>query len=94
MGSLNNVKKNLSLGRKPTAGAQEPARKSSRKRVPKKYLQKTVAMYDFKTEKDGELSFHVGQIIYVTKRHGQGWSEGYADGRTGAFPSNFVTHCE
>ena len=53
-----------------------------------------MAMYDFKTEKDGELSFHAGQIIYVTKRHGQGWSEGYANGKTGAFPTNFVTHSE
>ena len=69
-------------------------RKSSRKRVPKTYLAKAVAIYDFKTEKEGELSFNAGQIIYVLRRHNEGWSEGYADGKTGAFPSNFVTHSD
>ena len=49
-------------------------------------------MYDFRTEKEGELSFDVGQIIYVTKRISEAWSEGYANGKTGVFPSNFVAH--
>ena len=57
-------------------------------------MEKAKAIYDFKTEKEGELSFKAGQIIYVIRRHDQGWSEGYADGKTGVFPSNFVTHSD
>ena len=49
-----------------------------------------MAIYDFITDKEGELSFESGQIIYVTKRHGEGWLEGCTDGSTGLFPSNFV----
>ena len=53
-----------------------------------------MAIYDFRTDKEEELSFDVGQIIYIVKRHDDGWSEGYADGKTGLFPSNFVAQTE
>lgn len=38
-----------------------------------------------------QLCFKKGQILSITQREDGGWWEGTLDGKTGWFPSNYVT---
>ncbi|XP_078519555.1 abl interactor 1 isoform X21 [Lissotriton helveticus] len=58
--------------------------------APKIYLEKVVAIYDYCKDKDDELSFMEGSIIYVIKKNDDGWYEGVSNGVTGLFPGNYV----
>ncbi|XP_031706165.1 abl interactor 1a [Anarrhichthys ocellatus] len=49
-----------------------------------------VAIYDYNRDKDDELSFMEGAIIYVIKKNDDGWFEGVSGGVTGLFPGNYV----
>lgn len=49
-----------------------------------------VAIYDYSKDKDDELSFMEGAIIYVIKKNDDGWFEGVSNGVTGLFPGNYV----
>ena len=49
------------------------------------------ALYDYTKDKDDELSFMAGALIYVTKKNDDGWYEGVTEpGHTGLFPGNYV----
>lgn len=55
------------------------------------FLYPTVeALYDYTKDKDDELTFTAGTIIYVVKKNDDGWFEGIADGIAGLFPGNYV----
>jgi len=58
--------------------------------VPKNYLEKVVAIYDYNADKEDELTFQEGQVIYVLKKNDDGWWEGVMEGITGLFPGNYV----
>ncbi|XP_029109515.1 abl interactor 1-like isoform X1 [Scleropages formosus] len=58
--------------------------------APKNYLEKVVAIYDYTKDKDDELSFMEGAIIYIIKKNDDGWFEGVCNGVTGLFPGNYV----
>ncbi|KAK7881498.1 hypothetical protein WMY93_029907 [Mugilogobius chulae] len=58
--------------------------------APKNYIEKVVAIYDYTKDKDDELSFMEGAIIYVVKKNDDGWFEGVCGGVTGLFPGNYV----
>ncbi|XP_069552618.1 abl interactor 1a isoform X7 [Brachyistius frenatus] len=58
--------------------------------APKTYVEKVVAIYDYARDKDDELSFMEGAIIYVIKKNDDGWFEGVSNGVTGLFPGNYV----
>jgi len=58
--------------------------------VPKNYLEKVLAIYDYNADKEDELTFTEGQTIYVLKKNDDGWWEGVMDGITGLFPGNYV----
>ncbi|XP_042366229.1 abl interactor 1a isoform X5 [Plectropomus leopardus] len=58
--------------------------------APKNYIEKVVAIYDYSKDKDDELSFMEGAIIYVIKKNDDGWFEGVSNGVTGLFPGNYV----
>ncbi|XP_029385209.1 abl interactor 1a isoform X13 [Echeneis naucrates] len=58
--------------------------------APKSYIEKVVAIYDYSKDKDDELSFMEGAIIYVIKKNDDGWFEGVCNGVTGLFPGNYV----
>ncbi|XP_030612461.1 abl interactor 1a isoform X8 [Archocentrus centrarchus] len=58
--------------------------------APKNYIEKVVAIYDYSKDKDDELSFMEGAIIYVIKKNDDGWFEGLCNGVTGLFPGNYV----
>ncbi|XP_032807416.1 abl interactor 1 isoform X13 [Petromyzon marinus] len=58
--------------------------------APKSYLEKVVAVYDYNKDKEDELSFQEGSIIYVIKKNDDGWYEGTMNGQTGLFPGNYV----
>ncbi|XP_013886258.1 abl interactor 2 isoform X3 [Austrofundulus limnaeus] len=58
--------------------------------APRNYLEKVVAIYDYARDKDDELSFQEGAIIYVIKKNDDGWYEGVMNGTTGLFPGNYV----
>ncbi|KAK7893523.1 hypothetical protein WMY93_022675 [Mugilogobius chulae] len=45
-----------------------------------------VAIYDYTRDKEDELSFQEGAIIYVIKKNDDGWYEGVMNGTTGLFP--------
>ncbi|XP_018321323.1 abl interactor 2 [Agrilus planipennis] len=61
--------------------------------VPKNYIEKVVAIYDYYADKDDELSFQESSVIYVLKKNDDGWWEGVMDGITGLFPGNYVEPC-
>ncbi|KAM6953537.1 abl interactor 1a isoform 1-T1 [Aplochiton taeniatus] len=58
--------------------------------APKVYAEKVVAIYDYCQDKDDELSFMEGSIIYIIKKNDDGWYEGVCNGVTGLFPGNYV----
>ncbi|XP_055068123.2 abl interactor 2b isoform X18 [Misgurnus anguillicaudatus] len=58
--------------------------------APRIYLEKVVAIYDYARDKEDELSFQEGAIIYVIKKNDDGWYEGVMCGTTGLFPGNYV----
>lgn len=58
--------------------------------APKSYIEKVVAIYDYTKDKDDELTFMEGAIIYVIKKNDDGWFEGVINGTTGLFPGNYV----
>lgn len=49
-----------------------------------------MAIYDYAKDKDDELTFMEGAIIYVVKKNDDGWFEGVCNGVTGLFPGNYV----
>lgn len=53
-------------------------------------LFEVVAIYDYIKDKDDELTFMEGAIIYVIKKNDDGWFEGVCNGVTGLFPGNYV----
>ncbi|KAK1795068.1 hypothetical protein P4O66_009915 [Electrophorus voltai] len=57
--------------------------------APKNYIEKVVAIYDYAKDKDDELSFMEGAIIYIVKKNDDGWFEGVCNGVTGLFPGNY-----
>ncbi|XP_044764738.1 abl interactor 2-like [Coccinella septempunctata] len=61
--------------------------------VPKNYIEKVIAIYDYYADKDDELSFQESAVIYVLKKNDDGWWEGVMDGITGLFPGNYVEPC-
>ncbi|KAM4561880.1 abl interactor 2-like isoform 5-T5 [Fundulus diaphanus] len=58
--------------------------------APRNYLEKVVAVYDYTADKEDELSFQEGAIIYVVKKNEDGWFEGVMNATTGLFPGNYV----
>ncbi|KAM6948590.1 abl interactor 1-like [Aplochiton taeniatus] len=58
--------------------------------APKVYVEKVVAIYDYSKDKEDELSFMEGAIIYIIKKNDDGWYEGVCNGVTGLFPGNYV----
>ena len=58
--------------------------------VPRNYLEKVLAIYDYNADKEDELTFQEGQTIYVLKKNDDGWWEGVMEGITGLFPGNYV----
>jgi hypothetical protein len=61
--------------------------------VPKVYLEKVIAVYDYAAEREDELSFQENSLIYVLKKNDDGWWEGVLNGKTGLFPGNYVEPC-
>ena len=49
-----------------------------------------LALYDYKADKDDELTFKENSVIYVTAKNDDGWWEGVMNGITGLFPGNYV----
>ncbi|XP_059198669.1 abl interactor 2a [Centropristis striata] len=58
--------------------------------APRTYQEKVVAIYDYAADKEDELSFQEGAIIYVIKKNEDGWYEGVMNATTGLFPGNYV----
>ncbi|XP_047212050.1 abl interactor 1-like isoform X1 [Girardinichthys multiradiatus] len=61
--------------------------------TPPDYLEKVVALYCYKVSKPDDLQLNEGDIIYMTRRHADGWCEGVCNGREGFFPQNYVQSC-
>ncbi|NXX52859.1 ABI3 protein, partial [Scopus umbretta] len=58
--------------------------------VPENYLEKVVALYPYTRQKDNELSFQPGALLFVTRRYSDGWCEGVMGEEAGFFPGNYV----
>uniref|UniRef100_A0A8C3KCJ3 ABI gene family member 3 n=1 Tax=Calidris pygmaea TaxID=425635 RepID=A0A8C3KCJ3_9CHAR len=52
-----------------------------------------VTLYPYTRQKDNELSFQPGALLFVTRRHSDGWCEGVMGEEAGFFPSNYVEPC-
>ncbi|KAM4717125.1 ABI family, member 3a isoform 1-T1 [Anableps anableps] len=62
--------------------------------APPDYLEKVVALYSYEASKPDDLALTEGDIVYVTRRHDDGWCEGVCNGREGFFPQNYVQSCD
>ncbi|NXF36235.1 ABI3 protein, partial [Nyctibius bracteatus] len=58
--------------------------------APPSYLEKVVALYPYERQKDNELSFQPGALLFVTRRYSDGWCEGVTAEDAGFFPGNYV----
>ncbi|NWT80910.1 ABI3 protein, partial [Lanius ludovicianus] len=58
--------------------------------APENYLEKVVALYPYTRQKDNELSFEPGALLFVTRRYSDGWCEGVTGQEQGFFPGNYV----
>ncbi|NWS64156.1 ABI3 protein, partial [Chunga burmeisteri] len=58
--------------------------------VPESYLEKVVTLYPYTRQKDNELSFQPGTLLFVTRRYSDGWCEGFMGKEAGFFPGNYV----
>ncbi|XP_060636834.2 ABI gene family member 3 [Anolis sagrei] len=58
--------------------------------APEEYVEKVVTLYPYTQQKENELSFEEGSIIYVTRKYSDGWCEGVINDATGLFPGNYV----
>ena len=52
------------------------------------------ANYNFTAESENEMSLNKGDIIKVTKHIDEGWWVGVCNGKSGMFPSNYVSVIE
>ncbi|XP_034611591.1 ABI gene family member 3 isoform X1 [Trachemys scripta elegans] len=68
----------------PPLGTEEPAW------APDSYLEKVVTLYPYTQQKENELSFPEGAVIYMTRKHSDGWCEGVTSEAEGFFPGNYV----
>ncbi|NXP16642.1 ABI3 protein, partial [Scytalopus superciliaris] len=68
----------------PPPAAEEPPW------APENYLEKVVALYPYTRQKDNELSFQPGALLFVTRRYSDGWCEGVMGEEVGFFPGNYV----
>ncbi|KAM4535501.1 ABI family, member 3a isoform 1-T1 [Fundulus diaphanus] len=62
--------------------------------APADYLEKVVALYSYEASKPDDLQLTEGDVIYVKRRHDDGWCEGVCNGREGFFPQNYVQSCD
>ncbi|KAM6312044.1 ABI gene family member 3 [Podargus strigoides] len=58
--------------------------------APESYLEKVVTIYPYTRQKDNELSFQPGALLFVTRRYSDGWCEGVMGEDVGFFPGNYV----
>ncbi|XP_065555383.1 ABI gene family member 3 isoform X7 [Lathamus discolor] len=58
--------------------------------APQSYVEKVVALYPYTQQQDNELSFQPGALLFVTRRHSDGWCEGVMGQEVGFFPGNYV----
>ncbi|XP_051496381.1 LOW QUALITY PROTEIN: ABI gene family member 3 [Apus apus] len=58
--------------------------------APQTYLEKVVTLYPYARQKDNELSFPPGTLLFVTRRYSDGWCEGVMAEAAGFFPGNYV----
>ena len=61
--------------------------------MPRSFLEKVIAIYDYSANRFDELSFQENAVIYVVKKNDDGWFEGVLNGITGLFPGNYVEPC-
>ena len=53
-----------------------------------------VSLYEYVQQRDDELTFQEGVVIYVIKKNDDGWYEGVTEGgATGLFPGNYAEVC-
>uniref|UniRef100_A0A915MJL4 Uncharacterized protein n=1 Tax=Meloidogyne javanica TaxID=6303 RepID=A0A915MJL4_MELJA len=53
-------------------------------------LLRSMALFDFSPQEEGELGFQRGDIITVTKREDENWWEGTLNNQMGIFPATYV----
>ncbi|XP_078501412.1 ABI gene family member 3 [Lissotriton helveticus] len=58
--------------------------------APNIYMEKVIALYAYTQQKEDEISFSEGDVIYVTVKDTDGWYQGVANGFSGYFPGNYV----
>uniref|UniRef100_A0A8D2IQX2 ABI gene family member 3 n=1 Tax=Varanus komodoensis TaxID=61221 RepID=A0A8D2IQX2_VARKO len=58
--------------------------------APDTYLEEVVTIYPYTQQKEDELSFMEGTVIYVTRKFSNGWYEGVTHDAVGLFPGNYA----
>ena len=76
---------------RPSQGSisSAPAEQTDTGSAPPSYIEKVETIYPYKAQKEDELNFGKGKVIYVLKKNPDGWYEGYMEGVRGLFPENY-----
>ncbi|CDK29452.1 unnamed protein product [Kuraishia capsulata CBS 1993] len=48
------------------------------------------AIYDYSPQNDGDIELHKGDTVEILEKPSKDWWMGSVNGKTGAFPSNYV----
>ncbi|XP_017337572.1 GRB2-related adapter protein 2b isoform X2 [Ictalurus punctatus] len=75
----------------PSGPPGPPPRPAEMLPPPQASLMKVKALYDFIAEEQDELNFSAGDIIEVVDQPESFWWVGQLRGRTGLFPTNYIT---
>lgn len=57
---------------------------------PPKKVPRCTALYNYDATEADELSFKIGDVIFITRKDDPGWWTGTCNGKTGLFPSNVI----
>lgn len=68
-----------------TAIGHDSVQKNEREKIKEEFV---IAVFDFESNEQGDLTFHQNDTIKVIEKDASGWWKGSLRGNTGVFPSN------
>jgi hypothetical protein len=57
-------------------------------------VSKCTVLFDYKSDRDDELTLKLGDILNVIEKRADGWWRGELNGKFGLFPSTYVKEIE
>ncbi len=58
------------------------------------WISQCQVQFDYKSDRDDELTLKLGEIVNVIEKRADGWWRGDLNGKVGLFPSTYVKEIE